>query len=723
MNTTSRFMKNMSVVGLIFVMALYFPLKANTNGSFSTSSSNAIHFINVAANQVLTIIQGETQTEQNNCNAINLDGQGDYVSVPHNDVFDFTDQLTLEAWVYYKGTKSNDHDRIISKTNPSFTWRTGWAICRNFIFSITTSDTPSKGHQPENARFDLNVWTHIAVTYDGSQVIMFKNGAEVYRGAQIGLVDNNTYPVTIGSQAFYSRDFWGILDEVRVWNISRSNTEIGNNMFTTLNGNELGLVGYWKFDEEGGNIAHDSSPYVNNGTLIGDAHFIQSTSPICSGSSIQLVLGTENAVANDTIMIPLNVEFPTGATYSSAEISFGGFQGQLEFIEVVTDSSLIGEANWNLEVNDNDTLLLTASAGAKEIGGSGVLFWLKFAVPATANDGFIPITIESALFNTGNIPVNLTSDGVEILSQIAYGDVDLNGMIQAYDASLILKYLVGYISLTSQQLLNSNVSTDTTVSSLDASLILSYVVGLVDSLPYFGSYDMLIANGDIEMNDDYISQGHAVEIPLQLLNVNNILSFHGEISYNPSHLNLTKIDWSPLLENFTIITNDSIAGIIRFSGASAKPQGDNGMFGTLKFMVNDAFNEDSTVVSLKKLRWNEGEEKQNVAQATLHQRTGIAELTGKTPKEFQLQQNYPNPFNPSTTIAYEVPQISKVILKIYNVLGKKVVTLVNRNQPAGFYKVEWDGENAAGVMVNSGLYIYQITAGDFVAIRKMTLIR
>lgn len=224
------------------------------------------------------------------------------------------------------------------------------------------------------------------------------------------------------------------------------------------------------------------------------------------------------------------------------------------------------------------------------------------------------------------------------------------------------------------------------------------------------------------MNDDYISQGHAVEIPLQLLNVNNILSFHGEISYNPSHLNLTKIDWSPLLENFTIITNDSIAGIIRFSGASAKPQGDNGMFGTLKFMVNDAFNEDSTVVSLKKLRWNEGEEKQNVAQATLHQRTGIAELTGKTPKEFQLQQNYPNPFNPSTTIAYEVPQISKVILKIYNVLGKKVVTLVNRNQPAGFYKVEWDGENAAGVMVKSGLYIYQITAGDFVAIRKMTLI-
>ena len=92
-------------------------------------------------------------------------------------------------------------------------------------------------------------------------------------------------------------------------------------------------------------------------------------------------------------------------------------------------------------------------------------------------------------------------------------------------------------------------------------------------------------------------------------------------------------------------------------------------------------------------------------------------------RRFELAQNYPNPFNPETTIRYQLPQSSDVQLTIYNTLGQAVRTLVNAQQPAGIYQVEWDGNNAQGMPVSSGIYIYQLTAGSFKEVRKMLLVR
>jgi len=100
--------------------------------------------------------------------------------------------------------------------------------------------------------------------------------------------------------------------------------------------------------------------------------------------------------------------------------------------------------------------------------------------------------------------------------------------------------------------------------------------------------------------------------------------------------------------------------------------------------------------------------------------TGAEELI---PKEYALFQNYPNPFNPTTTIRYALPERQDVKIEIYNILGQKVRTFEIKNQPAGFHQVLWDGRNRNNHMVASGLYIYRIKAGDFVASKKMLLIR
>ncbi|UCE17421.1 MAG: T9SS type A sorting domain-containing protein [Gemmatimonadota bacterium] len=93
------------------------------------------------------------------------------------------------------------------------------------------------------------------------------------------------------------------------------------------------------------------------------------------------------------------------------------------------------------------------------------------------------------------------------------------------------------------------------------------------------------------------------------------------------------------------------------------------------------------------------------------------------PKTFELAQNYPNPFNPETNITYGLPEDGTVVMKVYNVLGQEIRTLVNEQQSAGYYTVIWDGTNDNGEMVSTGVYIYSIMAGRYVDTKRMVLVK
>jgi hypothetical protein len=93
------------------------------------------------------------------------------------------------------------------------------------------------------------------------------------------------------------------------------------------------------------------------------------------------------------------------------------------------------------------------------------------------------------------------------------------------------------------------------------------------------------------------------------------------------------------------------------------------------------------------------------------------------PRFFYLAQNYPNPFNPSTTIQFSLPRASQVRLTVYNLLGRQVRELANGYFGAGPHEVVWDGDDENGQTVATGIYLYRMTAGDFVEQRKMLLIK
>ncbi len=101
--------------------------------------------------------------------------------------------------------------------------------------------------------------------------------------------------------------------------------------------------------------------------------------------------------------------------------------------------------------------------------------------------------------------------------------------------------------------------------------------------------------------------------------------------------------------------------------------------------------------------------------------TSIVE--SKIPNGYKLLNNYPNPFNPSTRIAFEIPQEENVTLKIYNINGELVRTLLNNNLSAGRYEQIWNGKDEAGNYVVSGVYIYRITAGQFDKSANMLLMK
>ncbi|MBN1482498.1 T9SS C-terminal target domain-containing protein [candidate division KSB1 bacterium] len=483
------------------------------------------------------------------------------------------------------------------------------------------------------------------------------------------------------------------------------------------------------FNQWIGNVCTDTIPGIAGNSYYArvraknGAGSIGDWSGVSDGIALGILLSLPHmhAYPGDTIDVPLQVQF-TNKQFDATEICFTDYSIGLQFLEIDTVGTLVGAAKWGYEVNETNDGLKTAFAGAQDISGEGVFCRLRFMVVGDICTR-VPITIESALFNTGEDPV-ITTDGSVYINPIPfYGDVDENGLVQAHDAAFILKYLVGlYDTLTCQQFANADVTLDSTVSALDATVILQYVVGLIDSLPYVPAGDQLLATASIAMHDQAMKAGQTVELPLYLTNVDNILSFEGTVVYDPDALKLAAVIWPGQLADYITCENNS-SGEIRFAGAGSQAKIKDGLFATLRFTVNDGYDQHETVVSLKNLRWNENIVQKDAAQATVALVTSTDAHQSQLPTDFVLGQNYPNPFNPSTTIEYGLPQAALVTLSIYDVNGRRIVTLVDEKQEKGWHQVQWNAINSSGQRVSSGVYLVKFKAGDFVDSKKIILMK
>ena len=270
-----------------------------------------------------------------------------------------------------------------------------------------------------------------------------------------------------------------------------------------------------------------------------------------------------------------------------------------------------------------------------------------------------------------------------------------------------------------------DVTQDASLSALDAAIILQFTVGMVDDLPYDGDMN-LVAGGDVVISGGSVSPGDVFQMPILLDGGDNVRSYELEFSYDPEVLVYQSLIWDESVSGMTILDNQE-DGIIKVSAAGLDAiEFGSVTLGYVEFELVDTFDEYETTVTMSRSRLNE---KAVVIDGSTAIYTNALLVIddwghGGVPDVYALQQNFPNPFNPVTQIRYQLPEESIVTIRIYDITGRVVRSLVSgQKELTGYHQVSWDGTNNHGDGVSAGMYLYVIQAGKFRNTRKMVFIK
>ncbi|MBC8228746.1 right-handed parallel beta-helix repeat-containing protein [bacterium] len=196
---------------------------------------------------------------------LSLDGDGDYVEISDAISLQLPDSLTMEAWILQRAVHSVTPFVIYKR------FAYGFAVGNNTIYHFFYRDESSHVDKFIPVTIERGIWNHIAVTLDNDGTVKaYFNGSLIDTDFRVVPI-NITGILNIGRAPFGAYYFDGLIDELRIWNVARTQEEIQGNMDKPLENpkSELNLVGYWNFDE---GTADDLSQYENNGELQGDAY-------------------------------------------------------------------------------------------------------------------------------------------------------------------------------------------------------------------------------------------------------------------------------------------------------------------------------------------------------------------------------------------------------------------------------------------------------------------
>ncbi|MDE3056772.1 MAG: T9SS type A sorting domain-containing protein, partial [Bacteroidota bacterium] len=301
------------------------------------------------------------------------------------------------------------------------------------------------------------------------------------------------------------------------------------------------------------------------------------------------------------------------------------------------------------------------------------------------------------------------------------GDVTGNGTVTALDASWMLQYAVGLrqFSAMQKQIGDVNLSSNgQNVNAFDAALTLAHVVGQV-MLPFTGTLPVHLTGSTDPVPAKAVSlspvsgkTGQIISIPVFVdANVAGIRSAQMKLVFDDSQLRVRSVSITELTKDFALASNIQ-NGSVAIAMANGNELTHGGQLLTIEAEIVGS--GDNIVVSLEDIRLNDN---------SISSVTSVGTKDDNIPSTYELSQNYPNPFNPSTTIEYKLPQRAFVEMKIYDITGREVATLVSAMQEPGTYRVVWNATNGYGVKVASGVYFYRITAGNFTQLKKMLLLK
>jgi Concanavalin A-like lectin/glucanases superfamily/Secretion system C-terminal sorting domain/Low-density lipoprotein receptor repeat class B len=389
----------MSSAGMIF----WTNYLTNTVESANVDGSDAAIVVSSGLNNPLSIMTTTSEVLASAFagypgSALYFDGSSNYVNAGTSSAFNFSGPFTVEGW-FKVSSFPYQWDALITKGDDS------WRIARSNFTNNLAFSTNGLSNVDMTGVTNVNDgrWHFFAAVYDGSSKTLYVDGKVDATSAVTGTLSSSTYPVYFGDNAgFTGRYFNGDMDEIRIWNIARTENQVRNDMFTTIGAVQPGLLGYWQFNEGSGSVVADTVS-GNNGTISGTDNWVTSTAPVGQYGSYDADAAADSvgpAGANISVTIlshPDSLDFIGAYAYGSPSTSI---TSEAFPAGITSRSSLV----WGLYGYGQDTAVYSLSySGIAGITNESTLHLLS----RSAAD--IPWTDATGSFTHSSLLHNFTS--------------------------------------------------------------------------------------------------------------------------------------------------------------------------------------------------------------------------------------------------------------------------------------------------------------------------
>ncbi|NOZ61415.1 MAG: T9SS type A sorting domain-containing protein [Calditrichaeota bacterium] len=383
-----------------------------------------------------------------------------------------------------------------------------------------------------------------------------------------------------------------------------------------------------------------------------------------------------------------------------------------------TDRSLYFSTSWEDNHDGSVSIVISSQQGASILPGTGSIADLLYQV----NDGVkmgdsCDIDLSDVLISDElNESLLTTLLNGKFYCEVLKGDVIMDGVINVVDLVRIIDIILGRPPEPTQTELDAaDYNSDGDVNILDVVAIINNILGREPA--------GLLKTGNLNLNfqsNEAISGKMTGVIPFFLTKKTPISGAQIQLRFDSKAVKLGNPTLTNRADGMTLVTSrsqDRLSILIFGMDGKLIAPDDEPVFKLPVVVKSRQF--DKSAFNIEKMILADG----NVAPVEV----ALAQATDfnlqMLPTAYRLEQNYPNPFNMETEIQYQLPEQTAAKLTIFNVLGRKVVTLVDKEQKAGVHRIYWDGHDANGQIVGTGIYFYRLQTPTFTRARKMTILK
>jgi subtilisin-like proprotein convertase family protein len=702
-------------------------------------------------------------------------------------LYNLTTSGTVEVWVMPTATTSSTPIIVGKGDNTNLNWILAWSSSSSLLgFRIGNSYTTNTG----GTTVPLNQWSHVAVTWTGSAgsytLNFYVNGALSGSSAtNTGTFNSTTATdsLTIGSTraGFSGKDFYGYIDELKIWNVVRTQAQIAQTRFTgigdyasantgsaiTYAANYTGLLSSFTMNNHYRDDIAGITGYARNGAglywygLVSGYPMPYNYSIKCPFEAAGYVTVADNAGFNQSAAGTVEAwVYPTGQTTTHMLISRGttGF----DFF-------------WGIRSSASNKMAVDIGSGTQFVNTDGVTIpmnkWTHVAATWTAGTGNYTVTFYVNGQQSGAPITNTTTwsstsgtlriggwhggtannfngymDEVRFWSGARTAYQIKQGMLASCRQLLPNATLIGawnfdgnlknfsattgidgsFNTAATNNTRFSAYSNESTTGSIPAATFAAHPTVLSATAFPLG-YNLRIVNTSIPDNSSLTdvmpisgNTGNVtdVKVVLAIQHANT-----GDLTVklkapNNTEVTLSTTNGGVSPNGYLTCLDDSASYLITSTLYISPWSGTMKPQNAMGTFGSSPRNGNWTLTVTDGAAGNTGTLLGWGIRLNGTVVLGTPNITGNLPEKFDLFQNYPNPFNPVTKIKFAIPTNENVRLSVFDVLGREIQTIVDKKMEAGNYEYDFDGSR-----LSSGVYFYKIVAGNYTSIKKMMLIK